>query len=194
MKMMVMLAGAGVLALWMSGCAPKLDQTNLSPEEQAWAGYIKQNYKAWNPPQSVPRGVRRADLPDNLQPDASASEAPALNAAAPADESAAPVVGGEDAKTAPETAMTGTPDAEAAPISGDVPPPAIGAGAATAATAAAGGSEETYTVVAGDTLGGIALKFYGRAGAWKKIQDANADVLKGKTVIRTGMKLKIPRP
>ena len=49
-------------------------------------------------------------------------------------------------------------------------------------------------LVKGDTLGGIARKYYGRASAWKKIADANADLLKGKTLIRPGMKLQIPRP
>ena len=139
MKMMAILAGAGVLALGLSGCSPKLDQPQLSPEEQVWADYIKQNYSAWQPPVAEPRGVRGTEQP----------EAPtAAPAAAPAEEAPAA--------------------AEAAP--------------------------EIYTVVKGDTLGGIARKFYGRASAWKQIQDANADLLKGKTVIRPGMKLTIPKP
>ena len=53
---------------------------------------------------------------------------------------------------------------------------------------------ESYTVVKGDTLGGIARKYYGRASAWPRIAEANADLLKGKTLIRPGMKLQIPRP
>lgn len=192
MKMMVMLAGAGVLALCAGGCAPKLDQTNLSPEEQAWAGYIKRNYSAWQPPQSVPRGVHRADLPDNGQA-APASEAPVVDETVVGDESAAAAPAAAPAADM-SGAVAGTADAEAAPISGDVPPAALGGAAAAAPVAAAAGTEEIYTVVKGDTLGGIALKTYGRAGAWTKIQDANADVLKGKSVIRPGMKLKLPRP
>ena len=49
-------------------------------------------------------------------------------------------------------------------------------------------------MVKGDTLGAIAQKYYGRAADWKKIQDANSALLKGKTVIRPGMKLTIPKP
>ena len=66
--------------------------------------------------------------------------------------------------------------------------------AAPAPVAADNAAPETYTVVKGDTLGGIARKFYGRASQWTRIQEANKDLLKGKTVIRPGMKLAIPRP
>ena len=65
---------------------------------------------------------------------------------------------------------------------------------APAPVAADNAAPETYTVVKGDTLGGIARKFYGRASQWVRIQEANKDLLKGKTVIRPGMKLTIPRP
>ena len=56
--------------------------------------------------------------------------------------------------------------------------------------------DKYITMVKGDTLGGIARKFYGRASAWKKIQEANTDRMRGKdkTVIVPGMKLQIPRP
>ena len=62
--------------------------------------------------------------------------------------------------------------------------------------AAPAAEPEVYTVVKGDTLGGIARKYYGRASAWTRIQAANKDVLRGKdkTQIRPGMKLQIPRP
>ena len=64
------------------------------------------------------------------------------------------------------------------------------------AAAAPAAEPEVYTVVKGDTLGGIARKYYGRASAWTRIQAANKDVLRGKdkTQIRPGMKLQIPRP
>ena len=167
MKSIIMLAGAGALSLMLCGCAPELDQTQLSPEEQAWAANFKANYSGWQPPESIPRSVRRDDLP------AQTAE-PAAPAAVETD-TLPPVA------DAPAAEVVDTP-AEAAPVE------------VVAETPAETAAPEVYTVVKGDTLGGIARKFYGKASAWKKIQDANADVLKGKTVIRPGMKLSIPRP
>lgn len=174
MKSIIMLAGVGAFALMLCGCRPELDQSGLSPEEQAWAKSIKANYGAWEVPESVPRSVRRDDMNSASKADSTmppAADAPAeIPAAAPVD----PVAPDTRAATAPNAA----PEA--------VAPAAVDASAAA--------TPETYTVVKGDTLGGIARKFYGKASAWKRIQDANADLLKGKTVIRPGMKLQIPRP
>jgi len=58
------------------------------------------------------------------------------------------------------------------------------------APVAAGGA--VYTVQSGDTLGKIALKYYGDASKWGKIRDANSDVLHGGINLKLGMKLKIP--
>lgn len=50
-----------------------------------------------------------------------------------------------------------------------------------------------YTVAAGDTLGRIAAKFYGNASQWRKIYDANRNVIGADPdVIRVGQKLTIP--
>ena len=168
MKSIYLFASASAFALLLCGCAPELDQTGLSPEEQVWAENIKANYGAWEVPESVPRGVRRDDLTSAQSNDAATSEtaAPAETAPAAAEPAVAPV-----APAAPAA------EAVAAPV---------------AAPAAA--ESEVYTVAKGDTLGGIALKHYGKASAWKRILDANSDVLKGKTLIRPGMKLQIPRP
>ena len=37
--------------------------------------------------------------------------------------------------------------------------------------------QKAYTVVSGDTLWGIAMKFYKDGSAWKRIYDANKDVI-----------------
>jgi nucleoid-associated protein YgaU len=50
----------------------------------------------------------------------------------------------------------------------------------------------TYEVVAGDTLGKIALKTLGSKDRWHLIADANKDLLKGGTAVRIGQKLVIP--
>lgn len=59
-------------------------------------------------------------------------------------------------------------------------------------SSAAAPTEQTYTVVSGDTLSKIAKKFYGNANAWHTIFDANKDQLKNPDLIRPSQVLKIP--
>jgi nucleoid-associated protein YgaU len=51
---------------------------------------------------------------------------------------------------------------------------------------------KTYTVQAGDSLSKIAKQFYGNAGAYMKIFDANKDILNDPNKIQIGQVLKIP--
>ena len=54
-----------------------------------------------------------------------------------------------------------------------------------------GGS--TYTVKSGDTLSKIAKNLYGDANKYKKIFEANKDILKDPNMIKVGQVLKIPK-
>lgn len=49
-----------------------------------------------------------------------------------------------------------------------------------------------YTVVKGDTLGKISKHFYGEAGKYKQIFDANRDILDNPDLIEIGQVLTIP--
>ena len=49
-----------------------------------------------------------------------------------------------------------------------------------------------YEVAAGDTLGAIAQKYYGKASAYMRIFEANRDILDNPDLIKVGQKLKIP--
>lgn len=51
---------------------------------------------------------------------------------------------------------------------------------------------KVHVVVAGDTLSKIAKSFYGDAGKYMKIFEANKDQLKDPDKIQVGQKLKIP--
>jgi nucleoid-associated protein YgaU len=51
---------------------------------------------------------------------------------------------------------------------------------------------KVYEVVSGDTLSKIAKQFYGDAGKYMKIFDANKDQLSDPDKIKVGQKLKIP--
>ena len=56
----------------------------------------------------------------------------------------------------------------------------------------ASGLPRHYTVTAGDTLGHLALRFYGTAHKWRKIYEANAQTLKNPNYIYIGQELLIP--
>lgn len=51
---------------------------------------------------------------------------------------------------------------------------------------------QSYTVAKGDTLSKIAKKFYGNANHWKRIHEANKDLIKNPDLIQIGWVLKIP--
>lgn len=50
----------------------------------------------------------------------------------------------------------------------------------------------TYTVAAGDSLSKIAKKLYGDGNKWKRIFEANRDIIKNPDLIKPGQVLKIP--
>ena len=50
----------------------------------------------------------------------------------------------------------------------------------------------TYVVKSGDSLSKIAKAQYGDANAWKRIFEANRDIIKDANLIQPGQKLKIP--
>ena len=58
--------------------------------------------------------------------------------------------------------------------------------------AGAAGSARTYTVKSGDTLSKIAKQFYGKETDWKKIQQANADLIRDPDKIQAGWTLRVP--
>ena len=49
-----------------------------------------------------------------------------------------------------------------------------------------------YEMVSGDSLSKIAKREYGNANEWKRIYEANKDILKDPDKIYPGQKLKIP--
>ena len=51
-----------------------------------------------------------------------------------------------------------------------------------------------HTVESGDTLGAISKQYYGKAGAYMTIFNANTNILKDPNVIHPGQELTIPFP
>lgn len=53
-------------------------------------------------------------------------------------------------------------------------------------------TERYHMVSAGDTLGHIAQKYYGKASEYNRIFEANRDILDDPNLIKVGQKLRIP--
>ena len=51
---------------------------------------------------------------------------------------------------------------------------------------------EIYEIVSGDTLGGIAKQFYGKASLYTRIHEANKELIPDPNKIYPGQKIKIP--
>ena len=51
---------------------------------------------------------------------------------------------------------------------------------------------EVYEIVSGDTLGGIAKRYYGNASKYTKIFEANRDIIDDPNKIYPGQKIRIP--
>ena len=64
-------------------------------------------------------------------------------------------------------------------------------GSSSTAPSPAGG-ERFYVVAKGDSLSKISKMFYGDANQWKRIFDANRDVIRNADLIQPGWKLRIP--
>ena len=64
-------------------------------------------------------------------------------------------------------------------------------GSSSSAASPAGG-DRFYVVEKGDSLSKISKMFYGDANHWKRIFDANRDVIRNADLIQPGWKLRIP--
>lgn len=108
--------------------------------------------------------------------------------------------GGGAASPTPTVAVVGSsPVPSASPqrpaLSSPLPSPSTAAGAVnpTSTTADVSGSSESYEVQSGDTLATIAEHVYGDATQWRRIYDANKDVIGADAdKLKLGMRLKIP--
>ena len=59
-------------------------------------------------------------------------------------------------------------------------------------TASTTTQDQTYIVVAGDSLSKIAKRYYGDANKWPRIHEANRDQISNPDLIHPGQRLKIP--
>jgi len=193
-------AGAlGVLVL-LAGCGPELAETPVGQEEEAWQKAFRQNYSSYRPPRTAPPATVD-NVSEKLREKESeaAMAAPATaDAPQPASDDPAQIVdsAAEGKNTAPATTETKNGGTAAAEKPAEQPagqPAAADASKSFTSTPPEPTGSTVYEVKAGDTLSGIAKRFYGDAGAAGVIERANVDLIKDPNRLRPGMKLIIPK-
>ena len=148
------------------------------------------------------RGGASAVKPAAPTPAPKPVASPAMVVAATPPPATAPAVSSEpEVRRAVPVSAALPGDATATDVAPRVEPVIGGAGSARAtglapATASAAPAGEagvrTYKVESGDTLAGIARKYYKNSGQWQKIAEANKGTLSDPTKLKPGMILVIP--
>ena len=195
-KVWLGMAGAA-MALFAAGCYPELAQVNPGADEEEWKEFASNGYSGYRPPRMSSR-AEKDKYQDKVNFNGAAAD-PVEAAEDPAEISVevvetetaeeTPVVSAEEKKGSDELLQTEEADeTETAPVKEekvDEKPAETVAG-----TAVEG---EEYTVKPGDTLSGIAKRFYKDGNLSDIIFKANPGVLKTPHALRPGMKLIIPK-
>ncbi len=165
MKSYICLSALALL-IAVAGCAPRLAETPLGTEEKRWEDYIKKSYPAWKRPQTIP--------PEKIK---GTIESPATDVI-PAELDALPEVKKEEVVIKDVVVE----DKKGKVLSDKV--------------TAVDEKEDfkAYVVQKNDTLWSISQKLYKDGRKWKKIRDANADLLKDSNRVFPGMTLRVPLP
>src|SRR5574344_1224840 len=175
------LTGIG-LAMFVTGCSPDLAQVKSGPDEKEWQQFVSTDYSGYRPPRTTAPAEIDKYVASQQQPAATAAETPAA-----AEQPAAENSGDEAVVVEPVTD-------EAAPAKADAKAAAPAKADAKAAPAKAEAAQEAtvYVVKGGDTLSGIAKKFYHDGRRSGLILKANPKI-KNPNQIRPGMKLNIAK-
>lgn len=202
-KFLASVCGGAALVALLAGCDPHLAQIENGSEEARWYKQLKENYPSFTAPQTPAPAVYNTPNWNNA-PRPGAAAAPADDPEKAVDSAAEgknvkvvqeieglPAPGKEQSKKADkankgkEAAATPEPAVEQSKVqeSKAAPAPAPKQGEA---------EGKLYVVKAGDTLGGIAKQFYGKASLEDVIFRANAKVLKNRHALTVGMHLVIP--
>ncbi len=188
---------------WEHDGAVEEERVPLTDEQLLWAYRLRQWYPDWQP-SPLPQAVRSSSSTFR-QPHRRESAAP------PA--SRAPRVQPTPAVAPPPSAAVEAPkpDAKALPaLSIQIPAPAPdpdpdpGAAGPSGETPAqlqpfkivpegeANTTARSYVIQRGDTLSRIAEKFYGDAGEWRRIRDANRNLITNPNQLTAGVTIRIP--
>ena len=210
MDKVVMFAGAAGAAVLFVGCVD-LAQTPYGSEEARWQQVIRENYSGYEAPRTAPPAVVDNVSPRLIEEEQLRKSQASEDAGAPAasDDPAAAVDKAADGSSA-EVKNDPAPQAEEKAVeekkaddkkadAGKKPADDRKADADKQAAAEKKAVKkeavkgDVYEVVAGDSLGKIAQKFYGDARRFDIIVNANEQLKANPDKLRVGMKLVIPK-
>ncbi len=206
MNKVAMFAGAAGAAVVFVGCGPDLAQVEYGSEEARWQQVIRDNYSGYEAPRTAPPAVVDNVSPRLIEEEQLRKSQNAESAGAPAasDDPASAVDKAADGSSA-EVKNDSAPQAEEKAVeekkADDKKAAAAEKKPADDKKADAGKPEakkeavkgDVYEVVAGDSLGKIAQKFYGDARRFDIIVNANEQLKADPNKLRVGMKLVIPK-
>ncbi|UDQ98576.1 LysM peptidoglycan-binding domain-containing protein [Lentisphaerota bacterium WC36G] len=167
-KKIIVLVTSVVSFVTLSGCGPTLAQPELGEKEQSWKGYIEKSYSNWEVPTMLPP-VEEDALNSEESTTSVVDDSEVVNIAP------SPLV-----VTDMNTTVNPPLQSNTAPVTNE--PKVVNLVK----------QQQYYTVKKGDNLSKIARKFYGKPN-WKKIYDANSDILNNKNKLKPGMELVIPQ-
>ena len=215
MNKVAMFAAAAGAAVFFVGCGPDLAQVEYGSEEARWQQVIRDNYSGYEAPRTAPPAVVDNVSPRLIEEEQLRKSQSSDNATAPAEVSDDPAAAidkaadGSSAEVKEDPAPQAEDKTEAKPADADKKAETKPADAdkkaetkeADAKKADAGKPEakkeavqgDVYEVVAGDSLGKIAQKFYGDARRFDIIVNANGQLKANPDKLRVGMKLVIPK-
>ncbi len=170
MKFAVLFAAAGV-AVFMTACGPKLAQTPYTAEETQWESYLKENYPGWRAPQTEPPKEGAAVNQGGTAPQKPyvVEESATVTDLDKEFEIVSDTTYSDGTRIHSDTRISETPVSKNS------------------------GSSIQYTVKKGDTLGSIAKAHYNKASSWKKIYNANTNVISDPNKLKIGTVLRIPQ-
>lgn len=203
MKQFLLGMSGAALAIFAAGCGPELAQVTAGADDLEWKEFAASSYSGYRPPR-VTSPAEKDKYQNEVNPAGAAAD-PVAPAEDPAPQKSQVVVEEEKTAVTPaekqetkEAVTEEKPAEQPKEVPADkkeadktADKPAEQTAAAPAEDAAVDG--EVYTVQAGDTLSGLAKKFYKDGNLSGIIFKANSKVLKNPNALRPGMKLVIPK-
>ena len=203
MKQFLLGMSGAALAVFAAGCGPELAQVTAGADDLEWKEFAASSYSGYRPPR-VTSPAEKDKYQNEVNPAGAAAD-PVAPAEDPAPQKSQVVVEEEKPAVTPaekletkEAVTEEKPAEQPKEVPADkkeadktADKPAKQTAAAPAEDAAVDG--EVYTVQAGDTLSGLAKKFYKDGNLSGIIFKANSKVLKNPNALRPGMKLVIPK-
>lgn len=203
MKALSIGMGGAVLLALAAGCQPQLAETGMGDAELQWYSYVSESYPSFRPPRTAAQATQdkytTLSSGEEQQAEAAGEELLPDEGEIVLEEEAVTevLVESEAAADDPDEGIVLEPEEEELPKPIAVPeavqPEQKESGSGEVKPAV----EQKYTeyvVKPGDTLSGIAKKFYRDGRLFERIYEANKDVIPNPNKLPLGAKIRIPQP